>query len=114
MKTSYRGTTKYFRVLAELVCAAQYRGVTTYQHLATIMGLPQSGQHMAREVGKVLGEISEDELAAGRPILSAVAVGVHGKPGVGFFNFAREHGRLSSGDDEAAFWMGEQALTYAA
>jgi len=30
-KNIYRGTTDYIRVLAELVRAAQYRGVTTYQ-----------------------------------------------------------------------------------
>ena len=41
MSAKYRGTTLYFHVLAELVRAAQYRGVTTYQDIAVIMGLPQ-------------------------------------------------------------------------
>ena len=45
----YRGTTKYFHVLAELVRAAQYRGLTTYQDIAILMGLPQSGNHMGRD-----------------------------------------------------------------
>jgi alkylated DNA nucleotide flippase Atl1 len=69
-KDKYRGTTGYFHVTAELVRAAQYRGVTTYQDIAVIMGLPLSGSHMAKEVGQVLGEISEDEVTAGRPMLS--------------------------------------------
>ena len=47
----YRGTAKYFHVLAELVRAAQYRGLTTYQDIALLMGLRQSGHHMGKEVG---------------------------------------------------------------
>ena len=72
----YRGTTKYFHVLAELVRAAQYQGLTTYQDIALLMDLPQSGSHMGKEIGWILGEISEDEVRAGRPMLSSVAVGV--------------------------------------
>ena len=43
----YRGTTKYFHVHAELVRAAQYQGRTTYQDIALLMGLPQSGNYSA-------------------------------------------------------------------
>jgi len=39
VKAKYRRTTKYFHVMAELVRAAQYRGLTTYQDIAVIMGL---------------------------------------------------------------------------
>ena len=42
----YRGTTKYFHVLAELVRTAQYRGLTTYQHIALPMGLPQESEFL--------------------------------------------------------------------
>ena len=42
----YRGTTTYFHVLAELVRAAQYRGLTTYQDIALLMGLPLAGNYM--------------------------------------------------------------------
>jgi hypothetical protein len=108
----YRGTTKYFHVLAELVRAAQYRGLTTYQDIALIMGLPQSGSHMGKEVGWILGEISEDEVDAGRPMLSSVAVGVNGRAGPGFFGLARELGRLSDKGDESAFWERERSATY--
>lgn len=93
VRNKYRGTTKYFHVLAELVRAAQYRGRTTYQDIALLMGLPQKGSYMGKEVGQILGEISEDEVRAGRPMLSAVAVGVNGKAGPGFFGLARELAR---------------------
>ena len=79
----YRNTTTYEQVRAELVRAAQYRGLTTYQDIAAIMELRLTGSHMASESGHILGEISEDEVRSGRPMLSAVAVSVRGKPGAG-------------------------------
>jgi hypothetical protein len=42
-----------------VVRAAQYRGVTTYQDIAAIMGLPMKGSHMGAEMGWVLGEMGE-------------------------------------------------------
>ena len=109
----YRGTTDYIRVLAELVHAAEYRGVTTYQDLAVIMGLPLQGSYMGKETGHVLGEICEDEVKAGRPMLSAVAVSVSGKPGPGFFGLAKDLGRFSGGpDEEESFWRREIQAVY--
>jgi hypothetical protein len=114
VKNKYRGTTVYVHVLAELVRAAQYRGVTTYQDIAVIMGLPSTGNLMGKEVGHILGEISEDDVTGGRAMLSSVAVGVNGKPGPGFFTLARELRRLSDGADELRFWNAERDATYAA
>lgn len=114
VQDKYRGTPQYVRVLAELVRAAEHRGVTTYQDIAVIMGLPLRGSHMGRETGLILGEISEDEVRAGRPMLSAVAVGVNGKPGSGFFSLARELGRLTSNNDELEFWQAERLAAYEA
>lgn len=85
----YTGTTLYFHVKAELVRAAQYVGVTTYQDIAVIMGFPPSGSYMGRELGSILGEISEDDIEPGRPILSSVAVDKRGHVGEGFFALAR-------------------------
>ena len=113
-KDKYRGKTVYFHVMAELVRAAQYRGLTTYQDIAVIMGLPISGSHMGRETGQILGEISEDEVTAGRPMLSAVAVGVEGKAGPGFFELARQLGRLKDTETETAFWERERKAVYEA
>jgi hypothetical protein len=114
VSSKYRGTTTYFHVMAELVCAAQYRGVTTYQDIAVIMGLPITGNYMAVETGHILGEISEDEVAAGRPMLSAVAVGVSGKPGQGFYHLARELERMNAIEDETSCWERERDAAYAA
>jgi hypothetical protein len=114
VKNRYRDTTHYVHVLAELVRAAQHRGATTYQDIAVIMGLPMKGSHMGAETGCVLGEIAEDEVAASRPMLSAVAVGVGGGPGPGFFKLARELGRLGSDQDEHEFWEKEREAAYQA
>ena len=97
-----------------MVRAAQYRGVTTYQDIAVILGLPLSGSHMGKEVGWILGEISEDEVNADRPMLSSVAVGVNGKAGPGFFGLARKLSRLAANGDESKFWEKEQSATHAA
>jgi hypothetical protein len=112
VQNKYRGKTAYYHVHAELVRAAQYRGITTYQDIALIMALPISGSHMGAQTGHILGEIVEDEVSAGRPMLSAVAVGVNGKPGPGFFTLARELGRLTDGNDDWVFWASERDRVY--
>ena len=114
VQSRYRGTTVYYHVHAELVRASQYRGLTTYQDLAVIMALPLSGSHLGSETGHVLGEIAEDEVGAGRPMLSAVAVSVTGRPGPGFFALARDLGRLREGEGEQAFWEAECRRVYEA
>jgi alkylated DNA nucleotide flippase Atl1 len=111
VKDKYRGTQYYVRALAELVRAAEYCGVTTYQDIAVIMGLPLRGSHMGKEVGHILGEIAEDEVQSGRPMLSAVVVGVNGKPGPGLFSLARDIGRLTS-EAEPEFWEAERLAAY--
>jgi hypothetical protein len=114
VRDKYRGTTTYVHVLGELVRAAQYLGFTTYQDLALIMGLRASGSHMGAETGQILGEICEDEVSAGRPMLSAVAVGISGKPGPGFYDLARELGRMRREGDDHAFWRTELEAVYKA
>jgi hypothetical protein len=110
----YRGKTVYYHVHAELVRAAQYGGVTTYQDLAIIMALPSTGSHMGKETGHILGEIVEDEVNAGRPMLSAVAVGVSGRPGPGFYTLARQLGKFADGANELEFWEAERERVYRA
>jgi len=112
----YLGKVEYLLVYSELIAAARYRGVTTYQAIAQLMGLRLSGSNMGREVGLVLGEITEAELDRGRPMLSALAVGVSGKPGEGFYSLARQLGRLTEDSTaaEEAFWQHEREAVYAA
>lgn len=111
----FRGSTEYFLVYSELVYAARYRGTTTYQAIAQLMGLPLTGNYMASQIGKVLGEISEDEVKLGRPMLSALAVAVNGVPGPGFYALARKLERLQEESKEAerAFWEQEKQALYA-
>lgn len=114
VSNKYRGTREYLLVYSELIRAAQYRGTVTYQHIAQIMGLPLKGSYMGSQVGWILGEISDDEQQRGRPMLSAVAVGVSGKPGSGFFALARQLGKLGKGtkEDDHAFWLKEREVVY--
>ena len=112
----YRGTKEYLLVYCELIQAARYRGLTTYQRVAQIVGLPLSGNYMGSELGDVLGAISEDEIGLGRPMLSALAVGVSGVPGEGFYTWARKLGRLeeTSREAERRFWEEEKEAVYEA
>jgi hypothetical protein len=100
--------------MTELLRAARYRGVTTYQEIAWIMGLPSNNGFMNAATGQILDEISEDEVLAGRPMLAAVAVGVGGKPSTAFYDLARELGRLGYGQDESQFWVDELTSVYEA
>ncbi len=107
----YRGTKEYALVYGELIAAAKYRGTVTYQEIAKLIGLPLRGSHMGMEIGWLLGEISEDEAANGRPMLSAIAVNVQGAPGPGFFQLARQLGKLAEQNDQD-FWESECRSVY--
>lgn len=110
----YRNTTTYYLLYAELIAAARYRGTVTYQEIAQLMGLPLAGSHMGNQIGHILGEISEDEHLQGRPMLSAVAVGVSGEPGEGFFGLANDLGKNpgDTADDKRKFWQTEKKAAY--
>lgn len=114
LKPKYRGTREYLLVYAELINAARYRGTITYQEVALLMGLPLTGSYMGSETGNMLGEISEDEVKCGRPMLSAIAVTNSGKPGGGFYNWAQDLGRLKDDSEEAKkkFWDAEKRAVY--
>ena len=112
VKNKYRGSKDYARVYSELITAAKYRGTLTYQEIAKMMGLPLSGVHLPGVTGKILGEISEDEVSNGRPMLSALAVGLKGLPGPGFYNLARKLGKLNLEEDEQQFWQKECQAVY--
>ena len=110
----YRGKKEYLIAISELINAARYGGTTTYQEIARIAGLPLRGSHMGKEVGHLLGEIAEDEINRGRPMLSAVVVGVNGKPGEGIFSLAKDFGKLAEETEEAKqkFFEEEQKACY--
>ena len=47
-------------------------------------------------------------------MLSAIAVGVSGKPSEGFFNWARELGVIEEGQDKETLWRNECEKVYEA
>ena len=70
---------------------------------------------MAKEVGHLIGEISEDEHDARRPLLSALVVYKgDGAPSFGFYKLARKLGMLArtSKSAEKAFANKEQTKLF--
>jgi hypothetical protein len=67
---------------------------------------------MAAQVGRILGEISEDEVSNGRPMLSAIAVSLEGKPSHGFYVLARDLDKLSAAENDPHFWKIECEAVY--
>ncbi len=106
-------TVEYF-FYSELINAARHRGTVTYQELAHVVGLPIRGNHMAKQIGNLLGAVSFNEVENGRPMLSAIGVNVKSYAGEGFFNLARQLGLLNSDypADEADFWKSQVDQIY--
>ncbi len=106
----------YLRVYALLIRSAEERTTVTYGDVAAILGLPPSGQHMARETGRMLGAITHRECDCGRPMLTAVVVSSGDKrPGPGFYGLARQMGGLdttATRDGERQFWKEELERVY--
>lgn len=91
-------------VYDRLVEAARARGFVHYAELAKMLGIDMDNPHFGAQVGKVLGRISEDEVAAGRPMLSAIVVSKDTMlPGRGFFNLGEELRQTQPGEDEIGF-----------
>lgn len=67
---------------------------------------------MGSIVGQLLGLVSQNELAQKRPMLSAIAVGVTGTPGEGFFNWAKQLGIMKQEDENETFLMKERDRIY--
>ena len=106
----------FLRVYGLLIRAAELHGTVTYPQIAELMGLPRQGSNTGRRIGEMLGAITDRERAAGRPMLSAVAVSsTNRKPGAGFASLAEQHGSLSPSATEAekeTYWRSELARVY--
>ncbi len=116
VESKYRGSKIYNLAYNELKTAAKFRGYITYQEIALLIGLPLQANYMGAEIGHLMGEISEDEVAQGRPMMSAIVVNTMGTPGPGFFDLARNLGRLGSKErkEEIDFWEKEKKAVYEA
>ena len=115
----YRGTTTYHKVFCRLIQAALARQTIHYEDVAAIMNLQGKGQHMSKETGHILGEISEDEHNQDRPMLSAVVVQKTGKekgiPGDGFFTLACQLNKIEENttpEQKKDFWRNELNQVY--
>jgi hypothetical protein len=111
-----RNSKAYFLAYSMLLDAARYRGILTYKGIALATGLPTSGNAMGDAVGRLLVEISSNEVEQNRPMLSALVVmKATGLPGPGFFRFARNLKKLQSESesDEHKFWKDERDRVYA-
>ena len=114
MSDKWMNTKEYFVTYSLMVNAAQHHGFVTYQEVAQANGFPTFGSYMGRVVGELVGLVSENEVDQGRPMMSSIVVGVSGKPGKGYFDWAKELGLLNEGEDEDAFWHAECEKIYEA
>ena len=89
-------------VYERLVKAARAGEFVHYGELAKMLGIDLDNPHFGAQVGKVLGQISEEEVAAGRPMISAIVEDTM-LPGAGFFKLGQELHRTDPGEDEIGF-----------
>ena len=91
-------------VYDRLVQAASARATVFYGDLAELIDTPESHADFGSKVGETLGEINRSEVAAGRPMLSAIVVSTDDHlPRKGFFNLGRELGVTLPDEDEVSF-----------
>jgi len=115
-KLKFQGKKKFYLIYSELITAARYKGLVTYQEIAKLLGMPLTGQNMGRTIGTLVGDISRNEFNNGRPMLSAIVVGVSGFPGKGFYGLAEELGLSFEDTPEGReiFWQEEREKVYEA
>ncbi|ACR29057.1 hypothetical protein [Burkholderia glumae] len=95
-----------------LAARAKMRGSIPYSDLVAQIRSVRLGAHDQR-LFQLLREISEDEDAAGRGMLSVIVVHKHGdmQPGPGFFDLANQLGRDTS--DIMKCWIEELKKVHA-
>ena len=96
VEDKYRGKKEYALAYSALIAAAHSRNMCTYTGIAHLTGLTPKGSAMGKQVGHLVGEISEDESKAGRPMLSALVVEKEtGMPSFGFYDLGQKLGLLA-------------------
>ena len=97
----------YEHIREHLKGFARKEGVTYYSDVAPLAGLDMSLPNDRHEIGRILDALNQEEIGAGRPLLSAVVVHKDSlKPGQGFFKLARTLGRFD-GHDEDVYYIAE-------
>jgi len=85
-----------------------------YSQVAELIGIDVENPHFGALVGKVLGELSEDEVANGRPMLSSIVVSKDTHlPGTGFFGLGEQLRLTEPDEDEMAFAIRQIKATHA-
>ncbi len=111
----YKGTKAYLLVYCALIHAAKNKTIVSYSDVAKIMGLPPTGNYTGKEIGILLGEISEEEVNNKRPMLTALAVSKNAPyPSEGFFVLAKQLG-IFKGEgekEEKQFWEETREAVY--
>jgi hypothetical protein len=99
-------------VYRKLVEVAKAKGTVQFVELAAVADMPLDGDEDAAALGRVLDEIAEQEVTAGRPLLPVLVVhGSRNMPGAGLFKFAKRK-KLQKGDD-LTFFATEMARVHA-
>lgn len=90
-----------------IVQAAKDQRFVFYSDIAPLLGLNMDKEADRAKIGRILGDISEEEVRQGRPMLSAIVVHKGDEtPGDGFFKLARDLGRFQAGHRHL-FWAEE-------
>lgn len=93
------------RIYKKLCGVAARRGTVPYQEVGDLVQLDMANPAHRNELAALLGDVSAHEHGLGRPLLSAVVVlAESGWPGQGFFDLARECGRMRADQDNLAFF----------
>lgn len=102
-------------VYSELIQAARYRGFTTYQRLAHVLGLV-TGNRLGQECSRLLEHIARLEEESERPMLTALCVTTEDLPSTGFWPLVEEFRgvKLEGIAERRKFWQEERERIYTA
>ncbi len=101
------------RVRAFLESAAKRRILVTYQAVAEALHILPP--HSIHQVTEALERLMEEDAAADRPFIAALAISKTrgGLPAPGFFDCARRLGRFADGQDARTFHAAELNAVFA-
>lgn len=95
------------RVYDLLVGVARVEETISYGDVARSADLDLGALADRRRLFSILDLIGRSENRAGRPLLSAVAVGASGLPGVSFFSMAINVGLYRNSESKVSYWNRE-------
>ena len=102
-------------IYQEIAKVAKSGGTTYYSDIAPLVGLDMGSHPDRNRISNILDEISRNEHANGKPLLSAVVISKARKlPGQGFFTLAQNLYLYDGNpDSELEFWVQELRRVHA-